>query len=380
VQEVLEKACYLFAEKHMPHVLETKGWDCIEAVELQSWMQLFHNHLDKFDPKMMRQCGVPDFHKILVSVSRIRHIAVHRERINGDMLNALMADAERISNFLKEPICQKFISSLAAETRSAMVDFQAVKDALQAELAENLDSIEAQRAELDRKESEAVERMVSGDRAFQMITGKRVEEAIMRSDSYRITTFCAPQPDDQSHHAQVNGCVSTMEVTGLPEELSENSVGSPTAAAHDVPPLSVENLEDEYTVEMRAGSPETTSEPATASWTTAPSTPEPSGHADEVATKNTPNTKLSVAELMTPLNEARSPDSPNAVRAVPSTKDGEHTTSMKCHAGDSFDPRSEEPDDVLCSSEQHSDHGDVEAPEKLDLLQGSTAVPWLCHI
>jgi hypothetical protein len=40
LRELVEEACFVYAQTHFPQLLARNGWDCPEAVELTEWSKL----------------------------------------------------------------------------------------------------------------------------------------------------------------------------------------------------------------------------------------------------------------------------------------------------------------------------------------------------
>jgi hypothetical protein len=95
MQTILEYACFRFAEKSMPDILQSTGWTCPEAGELSVWIYHFYEK-DKFGQlqEMRRRRGSQISLSVLLnSAKEIRHDAVHRNPLDVKYLSLQMSHA-----------------------------------------------------------------------------------------------------------------------------------------------------------------------------------------------------------------------------------------------------------------------------------------------
>nr|CEG05608.1 unnamed protein product [Fusarium clavum] len=95
VQSTMEEACYYFAEKQFPEVLEEKEWDCPEAAELNVWVSVF---FERRNFKLLRRFSnftknTRDLGELLDSMKQIRHSAVHRHPLTVTTIRRLVQEA-----------------------------------------------------------------------------------------------------------------------------------------------------------------------------------------------------------------------------------------------------------------------------------------------
>ncbi|KAM0216349.1 hypothetical protein ACHAQD_003563 [Fusarium lateritium] len=102
MQTILEYACFRFAEKHMPDILQITGWTCAEAGELSVWVHHFHekSRLRQLEEMSRRQGSQISPAVLLNSVKEIRHDAVHRNPLNAWYLSFQMSSAVTFCQFL----------------------------------------------------------------------------------------------------------------------------------------------------------------------------------------------------------------------------------------------------------------------------------------
>jgi hypothetical protein len=173
LQKTLELACYEFGARAMPDTLRKRCWDCPESVELSKWTEVFGREgiLERGSPRKTLK-------ELLHSIANIRHTAVHRLRTSSVGLELFIADAEDLVEVLGDPAYSKSISQLRTNVNSAITELTQNKQFLQLQLEHTQAAIEQQRAELDRREQEAINDAREEDRKYQILAGERVQKAL----------------------------------------------------------------------------------------------------------------------------------------------------------------------------------------------------------
>ncbi|RKK77098.1 hypothetical protein BFJ68_g17992 [Fusarium oxysporum] len=128
IQKTLELACYEFGARAMPDTLRKRCWDCPESVELGRWTEVFRR--------------------------------------------------EDLLEVLGDTAYSKSISQLRANVDSAITELTQNKQFLELQLEHTQAAIEQQRAELDRREQEAINDAREEDRKYQILAGERVQKAL----------------------------------------------------------------------------------------------------------------------------------------------------------------------------------------------------------
>ncbi|KAJ4136357.1 hypothetical protein NW768_003969 [Fusarium equiseti] len=103
IQQVLEAACFEFAEDMMPSVLEQMGWTCPEAGELNIWVCHLRKKTAILEPRAVAYGIDTNVLTILSSCVNIRHFAVHRRELHGAQLARLAEHAVALCTILKTP-------------------------------------------------------------------------------------------------------------------------------------------------------------------------------------------------------------------------------------------------------------------------------------
>jgi hypothetical protein len=95
MQTILEYACFRFAEKSMPDILQSTGWTCPEAGEISVWVYHFYERckfrqLEEINRHLRGQISLS---VLLNSAKEIRHDAVHRNPLDVNYLSLQMSHA-----------------------------------------------------------------------------------------------------------------------------------------------------------------------------------------------------------------------------------------------------------------------------------------------
>ncbi|RGP78022.1 ubiquinol-cytochrome-c reductase cytochrome c1 [Fusarium longipes] len=102
MQNIMEHACYIFAQQHLPQILIKKGWDCPEAGELNLWMHNFGagNNVQTLISLAQTYCISVPVPALMESAKQIRHTAVHRNKVTVPHLVMLMDHAVAFGTIL----------------------------------------------------------------------------------------------------------------------------------------------------------------------------------------------------------------------------------------------------------------------------------------
>ncbi|RBR05979.1 hypothetical protein FVER53590_13944 [Fusarium verticillioides] len=145
LQERLETMCFSFAQRVLPHALESRGWDCPEMVQLHLWMKdpIFQHYVEKNVPDMERR------HQMTSFVIEIRRCAVNRKRIDTTVLQALISSALELAKVLEEERSvndlEQLRDSVTQTTHRLAEETKVIQDRYETKLQE----ITAGRARLD---------------------------------------------------------------------------------------------------------------------------------------------------------------------------------------------------------------------------------------
>lgn len=218
-QQVLELACYRFAEKAMPEILEKRKWHCPESAELNLWATEFLRRLGKLERKTSRP-ALPSrpLKELFPSIAQIRHHAVHRIPVTAKELEQFMADGETLVQLFKDSTAIPVMARARSEVHRAAAEMENRKNMLEARLIEVLQDVADKRAELDRIEAEAIADTQMKDKEYQLFAGTQLQENIWLDDGIiEEEAFATQHPPAQE---PVNGCLLDQLSTALESEIT----------------------------------------------------------------------------------------------------------------------------------------------------------------
>ncbi|CZR35878.1 uncharacterized protein FPRO_03862 [Fusarium proliferatum ET1] len=146
LQEVLETACFAYGQKTLPTQLRKRGWDCVEAVALRTWMNEFPTMTEAFDTIHRRE--------LLESVVAIQDIAVNRPRIDWPRMNKLLDDALDLTEVLNVKEYSDIVKKVRIDIGKAVEGLNCKKQEAEDQQEEKLQRIAEERRKLDKCEVE----------------------------------------------------------------------------------------------------------------------------------------------------------------------------------------------------------------------------------
>lgn len=179
VQRQLEECCFDFAAKWFPSLLEENKWDCAESVELTKWIRILTKRCDKLPASAIDDDPEMPLKKVLSSTTVLRHTAVHRLPTSAQGIYKMIQSASRLAQTLGDHSRASELENLHLEIGSRIRDMELNKNFLENRLDEQLQAISEQRAELDRRERDAVATMLQSDQHNKQLIGLFLEDAIM---------------------------------------------------------------------------------------------------------------------------------------------------------------------------------------------------------
>lgn len=151
LQERLETMCFSFAQRVLPHALESRGLDCPEMLQLHLWMKdpAFQHYMEQNVPDMERRLQMISF------VTDIRRCAVNRKRIDTTVLEALLSSALDLAKVLEEQSSVDELEHLRESVIHTNHRLAEETQVMQARHETKLQGITAARARLDVMEERA---------------------------------------------------------------------------------------------------------------------------------------------------------------------------------------------------------------------------------
>jgi hypothetical protein len=181
VQTILETACYTFASKRLPNILEREGWSCPESVELNRWPKILLAHREEFNQSSVDEIGKP-LPDLLNSIAQLRHTAVHRLRLTANRTLQFVVDAEALVKLLRDDVTLDVVASIRRHVQTCIGEIERNKDLLELSMATTKAQFAAKRAELERQEREALENTVNEDKEYTILAGRSLEQALDAPD------------------------------------------------------------------------------------------------------------------------------------------------------------------------------------------------------
>lgn len=183
-QQVLEFACFRFAKKAMPEILEKRKWHCPEEAELNLWATEFLKRLGKLEKKLSSP-SLPSrpLKELFPSIAQIRHHAVHRIPVTAKELDQFMTDGKTLVQLFEDSTAIPVMVRARSEVHKAAAEMENRKNMLEARLAKVLQDVADKRAELDRIEAEAIADTERKDKEYELFAGTRLQETVWLNDS-----------------------------------------------------------------------------------------------------------------------------------------------------------------------------------------------------
>lgn len=115
MQRLLEEGCYAFATRWIPGILNEKGWDCAEAVELSAWKAFLPGIIS---PNAIKPLPGYTLEAALADAVRIRNSAVHRHLCNNYELRQMTLRGEDLMSMLSDITRQTKFNQLRTELKA----------------------------------------------------------------------------------------------------------------------------------------------------------------------------------------------------------------------------------------------------------------------
>lgn len=179
-QRALEESCFEFAQKWLPQVLDSRGWDCAAAAELTKWSQILNQYSSKIPSHATSQVGELTLSELLVATHKLRHAAVHRLPTTARQTNKFIFSALQLTQALQDSKRASQFDELHQATESKIKAMELHKNALENTLKLELESIAAKRKELDQQEADCIEKMVMEDRENKVLVANLLIEFVER--------------------------------------------------------------------------------------------------------------------------------------------------------------------------------------------------------
>ncbi|KAL4901195.1 hypothetical protein BDW74DRAFT_170350 [Aspergillus multicolor] len=177
VQQVLEQSCFDFAQKWFPKEIEEHGWDCAEAVELTKWTRLIQKRSSELPCDSLLVRG-QELSSALSAVHKVRHTAVHRLSTTARGIDTFVLSAMRMTSILQDHLRTSQLEDLHLDLVSKTETIELQKKALESALAQDLEEIQFQREELNKKEENIKAKALKKDQDIKSLVGNLLGETV----------------------------------------------------------------------------------------------------------------------------------------------------------------------------------------------------------
>ncbi|RAH82814.1 hypothetical protein BO86DRAFT_408973 [Aspergillus japonicus CBS 114.51] len=177
VQQVLEECIFDFCQRYLPDELTIRGWDCAQAVELSKWTRLLGRWASRLPDGTLRPTDL-ELETMLATVVKIRHTAVHRLPTTAQGVCDLVAVAGKLATTLGDALLSAQLGDLHRDLQEKITILESDKSLLEANLACQLDYIQAERDRLDREEKAIRAKTIQNDGENKRMVGLLVARSV----------------------------------------------------------------------------------------------------------------------------------------------------------------------------------------------------------
>ncbi|PYI25775.1 hypothetical protein BP00DRAFT_490648 [Aspergillus indologenus CBS 114.80] len=177
VQQVLEECIFDFCQRCLPDEPTIRGWDCAAAVELSKWTRLLGRWASRLPDGTLRPTDLT-LETMLATVVKIRHTAVHRLPTTAQGVCDLVAVAGNLAATLGDALRSAQLDDLHRDLQEKITILESNKSLLEANLACQLDRIQAERDRLDREEQAIRAKTIQDDGENKRMVGLLVERSV----------------------------------------------------------------------------------------------------------------------------------------------------------------------------------------------------------
>ncbi|KAJ0166221.1 hypothetical protein CTA2_8201 [Colletotrichum tanaceti] len=203
-QEVLEKACFIYATRHMPRVLQAREWDVPECGELHIWARLLRTEAKARFNNEDLPSPYSNWDSFFESIINLRHKAVHREQLKGSDVEIYLRDAEALTRLLRDDEGAATLARYRAQTRRSLERIELCKKKLAMRFQAKMDVINSRRAELDELERLANQHLVLADKEVQAKLGSDLKKAFVESEVPQIIKGQEDEEEDEDEDEEAD--------------------------------------------------------------------------------------------------------------------------------------------------------------------------------
>ena len=142
---------------------------------------------------------------IFFATNKLRHSAVHRLPTSARGIHKLIHSVLRLAKVLGDFSRAALLEDLHLEIERRIRDMELNKNFLEERLDKQLHAIQEQRAELDRKEQEAIATMLREDQENKLLIGSFLEASIKNASEVKDKVPVESLQEVNRTDAEVNG-------------------------------------------------------------------------------------------------------------------------------------------------------------------------------
>ncbi|KAJ4323628.1 hypothetical protein N0V84_004236 [Fusarium piperis] len=218
VQAILEYACFQFAKERMPDILESRQWHCPKAGELNLWVAEFRKRIGIFQ-RNIDNTGSDDISTCFSLVTRIRHIAVHRELVETPFLETLINHALALCKMLGNAQALTHMESIWECAKVQIKELESLRHEIVVELENSLDDIATRRAELDKLEEANITKAHLRLKLHHDMASGALEEVLLDRDMVLIAAGKLEEVEKEQDEAEDDE--PGEDAAQLPENIDE---------------------------------------------------------------------------------------------------------------------------------------------------------------
>ncbi|KAI9812000.1 MAG: hypothetical protein M1827_004892 [Pycnora praestabilis] len=178
VQSLLEECCWEFSLKWLPQIASELNWDCPEALELNVFTPILAKQGTTLPLTAFNGDGGIDQFEAFFVTNEIRHAAVHRLRISAAGIQRMVAASIRMAQTLNDIVRATELATIDRELACCIEDMELNKQFLERRLDDQLEALAEAKAELLRKEEQAVVAMLQDDEEHKLYVSGVLNEKL----------------------------------------------------------------------------------------------------------------------------------------------------------------------------------------------------------
>jgi hypothetical protein len=152
LQSTLEQACFAYGQKRMLSVLDERGWNAAERVQLCSWAVYFQTCIEDFKTEVKKE----EIHSLLQSMIDIRNVAVERTQITAVKVKELFLAGQRMTSVLQERAYSEKIEDVLLKAEKSWTTMESEAEKLLTLTEQEVGRLRRERAKLKHQERAVV--------------------------------------------------------------------------------------------------------------------------------------------------------------------------------------------------------------------------------